>query len=696
MYAATPDRTRPALWTGLETALLAQRGHLLLWAPVFLGAGIGMYFALPVEPGVALYAYTAATLVLVAGIAWAVGEAMRPVFIAMALVLIGALLAGIRAHSVAAPVLGFRYYGAIEGRVVAIARSASDKIRLTLDRVVLERMAPDRTPARVRVSLHGQQGFIDPAPGMVVILTGHLSPPGGPVEPGGFDFARKSWFDGLGAVGYTRTPVLALEPAQANSLALKVFQIRRHLSQAVQERMPGKAGGFAAALTTGDRSGIPQEDLEDLRKSNLAHLLAISGLHMGLLTGVIFGGLRVALSLIPVLALRLPVKKIAAATALVAGFAYLLLSGGTVSTQRAFIMVSVMLVAVLLDRRAISLRSVAIAAILVLVLRPESLFSPGFQMSFAATIALIAVFGGLRDLPVQTWRLPKIVQGAGALLMSSAVAGAATAPFGAAHFNQIADYGLIANFLSVPVMGALVMPAAVIAALLAPLGLEQLALEPMRWGLLWILGVSSWVAGLEGSVHRIKAPGPWVLPLMSLGALIVILWQGAARYSGVALIVAGLAIWTQTERPPILISETAGLIGVMTAEGRALNKPKGDGFAAEIWLENDGDTVEQPAAATRAAFEGQKGDLSVTLGGTPIRHLSGRAVAARASEPCGPGLLIVTRAPDRPPPGPCQVITPEPLRETGSIALWSDDEGKVRIVSAREQAGDRLWTRAGQ
>ncbi|MBM7067653.1 ComEC/Rec2 family competence protein [Actibacterium sp. 188UL27-1] len=680
--------------TGLETALLAQRGYLLLWAPICLGAGVGLYFALPVEPDWSLYGWAIVVAALIIGAGWWAGEAVRPLFMAMVLIIVGALLAGARAHSVAAPVLGFRYYGPIEGRVVAIDRSASDKIRLTLDHVMLERMAPDRTPARVRVSLHGQQGFVDPAPGMVVILTGHLSAPGGPVEPGGFDFARKAWFDRLGAVGYTRSPVLALEPAKANSLALRVFQIRRYLSQAVQDRMPGKAGGFAAALTTGDRSGIPQEDLEDLRKSNLAHLLAISGLHMGLLTGVIFGGLRVALSLIPALALRVPVKKIAAATALVAGFAYLLLSGGTVSTQRAFIMVSVMLCAVLLDQRAISLRSVAIAAIIVLVLRPESLFSPGFQMSFAATIALIAVFGGLRDLPVQPWRLPKLAQGAVALLMSSAVAGAATAPFGAAHFNQIADYGLIANFLSVPVMGALVMPAAVIAALLAPFGLEQLALEPMRWGLLWILGVSSWVAGLDGSVTRIMAPGPWVLPVMSIGALVVILWQGRARYGGIGLIAAGLMIWTQTERPPVLISETAGLIGVMTADGRALNKVKGDGFAAGIWLENDGDTVDQSAAAARLVFQGQKGDLVLDLAGTEIRHLSGRAVASRASAPCGPGILISTRAPDQAPSGPCQVITPDTLRDTGSLALWPDDQGKIRIVSARDQAGDRLWSRA--
>ncbi|MEL6523231.1 MAG: ComEC/Rec2 family competence protein, partial [Pseudomonadota bacterium] len=394
------------------------------------------------------------------------------------------------------------------------------------------------------------------------------------------------------------------------------------------------------------------------------------------------------------IALRLPVKKIAAATAILCGLAYLALSGGTVSTQRAFIMVCVMLTAVLLDRRAISLRSVAIAAILVLFLRPESLFSPGFQMSFAATIALIAVFGSLRDFPNQVIRLPKLAQGAAALLMSSAVAGAATAPFGAAHFNQIADYGLIANFLSVPIMGSVVMPSAVAAAVLAPLGLEQLALEPMRWGLIWILEVAQWVAGLDGSVTKVAAPMPWVLPLLSFGALFVILWQGRLRFAGVLPMMVALALWWGSERPPVLISETGGLIGIMTPEGRALNKARGDGFAAEIWLENDGDPADQAMAAARDAFGGSKGDIHFALGDSQIRHLSGRGVAARASEACTANIVIVTRAPETPPPGTCLLITPETLRETGSLALWPGPDGRARIISARDLAGHRLWTGA--
>lgn len=197
-------------------------------------------------------------------------------------------------------------------------------------------------------------------------------------------------------------------------------------------------------------------------------------------------------------------------------------------------MVAVVLGAVLADRRALTLRAVATAALIILVISPESLMQAGFQMSFAATTALIAVFSALRDLPDGTWRPPRWATGALAVVLSSAVAGLATAPFGAAHFNQTAQFGLLANILSVPLMGLLVIPAAVAAAFLAPIGLSVLGLEPMRLGIAWILRVADWVAGLDGAVWPVVAPGPWVLPLISLGALWVILWSGRARLGGLA------------------------------------------------------------------------------------------------------------------------------------------------------------------
>ncbi len=211
---------RVRLWHWVNAAQQAQRGHLLPWSPVCLGLGFALYFALPWEPAAGHYA-AALAVAAVAGLAgWRWREAAGPLATAIVLVATGLCLAGARAHSVAGPVLGFRYYGPIEGRIVAVDRSASDRLRLTLDQVVLARTDPARVPRRVRISLHGEQGHFVPEPGALVAMTGHLSAPEGPGEPGGFDFQRHAWFLGIGAVGYTRTPALLLAPRPPGQMRL--------------------------------------------------------------------------------------------------------------------------------------------------------------------------------------------------------------------------------------------------------------------------------------------------------------------------------------------------------------------------------------------------------------------------------------------------------------------------------------------
>lgn len=654
---------------------LAQRGHLFPWAPVALGFGVGLYFALKAEPGAAFYALAGGLALVAALLSWRAGVILSPLLWAAALVASGLCLGGLRAHMVEAPVLGWRYYGPIEGRVAGIDRSGSDALRLTLDRVVLANVPPGQTPARVRVSLHGRQAGAAPEPGLRVILTGHLAPPSGPVEPAGFDFQRYAWFQRLGAVGYTRTPVLVLAPPGEGQW---LFKARMALSQRVQAALPGETGGFAAAITTGDRSAIGQDTLEALRHSNLAHLLAISGLHLGLLAGVVFGAARLGFAAVPRLGLRLPAKKIAAALALAASAGYLALSGGNVATERAFVMVGVMLCAVMADRRALSLRAVAVAALIVLCLRPEALLGPGFQMSFAATTALVAVFSMIRDRRIglgPAWLRPAL-----AVAVSSLVAGLATAPIAAAHFNQIAHYGLLANLLSVPLMGVLVMPAAVLSFALMPLGLEGPGLWLMGLGLDWILGVAHWVSALEGARGTVPVPPAAVLPLIALGTLFVILWQGRLRALGALPVLVGFLLWGQTQRPDVLISDTGGLVGVMTESGRALSKPRGAGFVALNWLENDGDPASQADAHARWA--------AVAETGWPVRALSGKR-RAEALTGCRPEeWIVLTARPVR--DLPCHVLGPDDLRRTGAVALYREG-GKIRLLTAREVTGRRLW-----
>ncbi len=664
-----------ALGHVLQTMWLTQRGHLFPWVPVFLAIGIVTYFTLKTEPPMATYGWIGGAAAVLALVTRWSGPLLAPLLWAVALMAAGFCLAGLRAHQMEAPVIGWRYYGPVEGRIVGIDRSASDAVRLTLDQVVLRNVRPEKTPERVRISLHGQQGFTDPVPGLRVIATAHISPPGGPVEPGGFDFQRHSWFLQLGGVGYTRTPLLAIAPPERGQWT---FKTRMWLSARVQAALPGETGAFAAAIMTGDRAGMGQDTLKALRVSNLAHLLAISGLHMGLLAGFVFAVFRIGLAAIPFIGLRVPTKKLAAAMAMVVAAGYLALSGGNVATERAFVMVAVALVAVLFDRRVFSLRAVAVAAIIVLVLRPEALLGPGFQMSFAATTALVAVFGWFRDHKIRFG--PPWMNGVSSVVISSLVAGLATAPVAAAHFNQFAHYGLLANLLSVPLMGVLVMPAAVLAACLLPFGLEGIALWVMGLGLRWILGVAHFVSNLDGARGTVVSPEPFVLPLMMLGALVVVLWQGRARMVGVFPMIAAFAVWSQTTRPDVLIADTGGLVGVMTEEGRALNRPKGGGFIALNWLENDGDPALQEGAAARWSEA-----LPAAFNITAIRGKR----EAEALTDCAEMEWVVMNV-DPPHDLPCHVIHPETLQKSGALALYRTEEG-IRTVSARQITGARLW-----
>ncbi len=669
----------------ITDGLLAQRGHLMGWVPVCLGIGIGWYFSMRIEPGMvdlAGFALAAAGLIVLSRL---VGLALRPVGIGLALVLCGVVLAGAKAHRVSAPVLGFRYYGPIEGRIVGVDRSASDALRLTLDRVVLDRMSPDSTPDRVRVSLHDDQHWLDAEPGTVVMMTGHLSPPGGPTEPGGFDFQRNAWFDRLGAVGYTRNPALALFAPEGGG-ALWIYRTRMRISTAVQDAIPGEAGAFAAAVMTGDRSGMGQETLADLRASNLAHLLAISGLHMGLLTGFVFALIRYGLALVPVIALRLATKKIAAVVALGVGAAYLALSGANVATERAFIMVAVMLVAVMIDRRALTLRAVAMAAVLVLILHPDEMMGPGFQMSFAATTALVAVFGLLRGRTVPG--MPRALRPVAAVVISSLVAGLATAPFAAAHFNQIAHYGLIANLLSVPLMGVLVMPAGVLAVCLAPFGLASVGFWFMNLGLRWILFVAHQVAATEGAVSHVISPQTAFLPLFTLGLLWLILWRGGARWGVLAPAAFAFVLWAQSDRPALLVADTGSLMGLMGSQGRVLSKATGDGFAADNWLENDGNPVAQDVAAARPGLD-RTPILLARLGDRNIALVTGKTGLA-ALDGCSGADVLITNMVDAV-TRPCTVYDVTRLRRTGALAFSLQEGGQVIVTTAREVTGDRLW-----
>ena len=671
--------------------LESQRQNFILWSPVALAGGIGAYFGLPFEPPLWVGWALIAGLGVWLWLAWRAPGLTRLLVLAAFFLNLGYLAAVYRSASVAAPVLTFRYYGPVEGRIIEIDRSTSSALRLTLDRVLLERVR--KTPAIVRISLFGDTpGF---QLGDRVALVGNLSPPGGPVEPGGFDFRRLAWFDQLGAVGYSRNPVMLMRPFEDAGAGLWLAGVRREMATMIAETVGGQNGAFAAAILTGDRSRIDAAVLQTLRDSNLAHLLAISGLHMGLLTGFVFLSIRYALALVPRIALRVPVKKIGAGAALLSGFAYLFLSGGNVATQRAFIMVAVVLFAVLLDRPAFSLRAVALAAMLVLLMRPETLAEAGFQMSFAATTALVGAFEALRSARWWHWvkaRSARWVLPMLTLFITSLVAGLATAPIAAYHFNQISNLGLIANLLTVPLMGALIMPAAVAALFLSLFGLGGWAFWLMGKGIGWILTVAAWFSAQEHAVTLVKS-GPWlVLPLIAIAGCLGFLMIGRARALGILVFVLALWIWSTSPRPLVLVNDNAALIGVMGPQGRVVNKDKAYRFATGIWLENDGDGASQEQAFQRNGLETEnRVTRAVLLDGWMLVLDQNKEINARN---CTDLTILIAPKWESLPEGGCLFIGKSAVSVLSGFSITLQNQTPV-ITAAKPRLPLRPWTNGG-
>lgn len=677
----------PIHWLMRPIAALRQaRGHLFPWVPLFIGTGVSIWFSLHWEPGLVAYVGAGGICVLCLLVRLRGPEVLHPFAVAIACLAAGILACGLRVQMVQAPMLDFRYYGPVTGRVIELDRSQTDALRVTLDQVILDRVDPDRGPVTVRLSLRSKEPGHIPFPGEVIMVTGHLSAPQGPVEPGSFNFRRMAFFDQLGAVGYSTTPVMLWQRSEPG--ARLIDRLRSHLSTGMQRAMPSQAGAFAAGAMTGDRSGITQDTVQALRDSSLAHLLAISGMNLAFLIAFVFALIRYGLALIPPVALRVNTKKVAAVVSLGVAAFYLALSGANVATERAFIMVSVMLGAVLLDRKALTLRSVAIAGVILLLWKPESLLEPGFQMSFAATVALIAGFRAV-DRRVVAGGMPKWAVPVFALVLSSLIGGLSTAPYAAAHFNRFTDYGLVANLLTVPVMGAVVMPAGAIAALLAPFGMAALPLWFMEKGAAWILLIAHWVAGWDGSVTPIPAPGPWVLPLVTFAGALVILTAGWVRVAAIAPAALAVVLWATAERPVVLISEDGALVGVIGAKGRAVSAPKGAGFAARSWLENDGDLAVQAEAATREGFDGDPGWRSFSVAGLRGIALKGKGVQDRIAEACAQADIVVAPVLAESPPKGCILFDQGALRQTGAVALLSHPMG-LRVWAAK--AENRVWS----
>jgi competence protein ComEC len=571
--------------------------------------------------------------------------------------------------------------------------------RLTIRVVELENHPPHQRPVRVRVRTITETSTLQP--GDAVRLKANLRPPPGPSLPGDYDFARAAWFQALGAVGYSRSaPEIATDlpvPPLSLQVTAAIARVRQAIGRRVVEALPGQAGAIANALITGERGGISEATNQAFRDAGLFHVLSISGLHMVIMAGAVFFTIRLALAAVPAIALRYPIKKWAAAGAMLGAFFYLLISGAAIATVRSYIMISIMFLAVMLDRPAVALRNVALAALAILIVWPESLFDPGFQMSFAAVVALVSAYEWLRRREEEP--RPVMLQGAlrhgllffAGIVASTLIAGLAVAPFGVYHFHNTQQFAILANLIAIPICNVIVMPAALAALALMPLGLEAWPLAAMGWGIEAMVRCANWVAGLPGAVGRVPAIPTCAFVLVVAGGLWCALWARRWRLLGLVPIVAGLMLAPTGRRPDVLVGRGAELVAVRTDAGKlSALATRGSTFELGRWLEHDGD-ARTPAEVARAqAFRCDRQGCTARVKG---RLLAVANSPAAWRDDCALAAIAVVRFPA---PRGCRtagpVLDPDTIAAKGAHALYVEGED-IRIITVADARGDRPWAR---
>ena len=716
-YAGTwPPRTaapvgglapsRPAFWPPLIETLRqwvraeAGAGRLLPWVPVAFGTGIALYFAADHEPVLSVAGVVAIGLCAVAVLLRR--QKFFPVAVMIAAVAAGFAVATWKtariAHGVLArPMFSVALTGFVETRDI---RERTDRFVLRV--VTMESARGTTKLERVRLSV--KKGTA-PAVGSFVELKARLLPPLAPLRPGSYDFGRDMFFAGIGASGFVMGAIKTTEAPTGGGLRLRYSAFMQGLRDAIDARirttLEGDRRAIATALLTGRRDAISPPVNDAMFISGLGHVLSISGYHMAVVAGVVFFAVRALLALFPALTVGYAIKKWSAAAALVAAAFYLLLSGAEVATQRSFFMTAVVLIAVMVDRRAITFRTLAVAAMIVLTIAPEALVHPSFQMSFAATLGLVALvqigMPGLFATPDHTataraalWGGREITM----LLLASLVAGLATTPYAAFHFHRVTPYGVLANLAAMPVVSALVMPAGLLGLVAMPFGFDGVFWAVMGFGIDWMIAVTQWVAALPGAVGRVPAFGIGPLIAASLGIILFGLLRTPLRWSGAALVLLAAVSAGRVPQPDILISADGRNVGVRGQDGRLhlMHAAKGsrDAFLLREWLAADAD----PRTAA---------DASLTAGVSCddfgcVVQAAGGALIAQALKPealaddCERAAVVVTV---RPAPAGCaaSVIDAGRLRRQGAMALRRSHDGFV-VDAVKPRGIDRPWSPA--
>jgi competence protein ComEC len=698
--------------TSLEGLIEAEweARRFFLWLAPLSMVGVLVYFAAEDEP--ALWAGPALCCVS-CGLLWVMRDASRAgrgMVLALLAVGFGFTAGTLRTRWADAPILPDTRIGHFEAVIETIDWSDTGA-RLQL-RALMMRGHSEDLPFRVRASLAGHPTI---QPGDRIMGTIRLQPPPFPARPGGYDFARDAYFARIGAVGSIMGGV-TLVPETASwpwtlSLMTRIDRLRIALTERIYRSIGGQSGAVTAALFTGKRGYISDATNDALRAAGIYHVVSISGLHMVLVAGMVFAMVRMALVLIPGFALRFPVKRWAALAAMIGAFAYDIFAGSEVATERSLIMVLILFGAMVMGRRALSMRNLVIAALIIIAMEPESILGPSFQMSFAAVAALVAAFERLPPPPdrplafvvekerasqagpkasllgtVQTWLVTHVKT----VLLTTLLCEAATGPFSAFHFQRIQPLGAIGNGLTIPLVEALAMPIGFFGVLAMPFGIDK----PFWWVAGFCVDVMIWVsnhvAQIPFATHTLPAISlPAVLCLV-FGMVWIVLWSTRLRLAGIFPVLIGVALAFFGDRADIVIARDGQGLAARGPDGALSVMGKGtSSFVVAQWLAADGD-MRQPndptlkksplCNVTGCVFTLQNGKtLTLTLRQRDF------------SDDCAMAKVLVTPllAPD-----PCAPMTIDKalLQSRGSVELIADGKGSYAIRGARSADYNRPWS----
>lgn len=653
--------------------LEAEYRRFMLLLPIAMGVAILIYYALPSEPPL----WLGVGVMVVAGLVLALGWRQPYVRFAAMLVLAGSLgFARAQWQTAAMPPMVQIPTGvtALSGFVQRVEPLPSGA------RVVLRAPRIDYGPTLRRVvRIKLKQGDVLPTPGTLVKTYALLFAPQRPAYPGGWSQQRDYYFENIAAVGAAVTDLRVLRPAKPAYLANWLQNIRLRIAKTLLATLPLSTASVAITLLTGDEQVIPPTERQNFVLAGLAHILAVAGLHVGIVMGLFFLLARWLLSRHSWVTLHWPGKPIAALVALGVGGGYALLTGAHLPILRSLAMASFITLGMLLGRRAISLRGLGLAACILMLMTPYVIMGPSFQMSFSAVVALITGYAAVSPAWTRLHAVWRSMTGRMLMLLAelaytSLLAGAASMPFAAYQFQQITPYWIPANLVAVPLTAFWILPLGLVGLALLPLHLAWLAFKPMGWGIaiiVWMTGhIAQWP---DAQIMVAPVPSAAIL-LFAAGLAWLCIWRSHIRLAGIGLMLTALVVAFMARPPDVLVSSTARLIAINQPHAvLVVAQRRASRFTLEQWRYVWGD---KPLV------------LSQCSGPT---CLVGKVLYAAVPVKSCPGAVLVVSPVAQPGCAGAVVLDAPRAQQGGALAAWISGR-HVWVRSDVSVQGRRPWT----